>query len=743
MDSVKLRHSSLVILCAAAMALPACQKSISSLNFDYSANRADPISKAIADNAWEKVEKLSATEADPLIKLIHLRALYELKKYDQLLASPVIVDQRFNSYDLFLRTLSAFEASKFDQVVSYSIPEDLPRPLQERLTMFHGEAFQELDAPDKAEATYEKFLNEFKRSPFRGDVLIRLADISLALGKNAQAEKYYEELYEFFPLTDSDDVARQRLIDAGRFSQIDTDAHLTRIHQLRKASHFDRAYREVLNLLKAAPKSRKPRLELALAQINFGQRNYRDCEKLAKKALKSKLPEDLEVEWRQILASSYIRLSQFEKGEKEYRLLLDQKIPPTVRERILYRLGLSALDQFDYDTATFYFDRLRNQFSKGNYLESAHWFGALTIYLAEKDKPTPDLARIQEAQLLLDTLIDLPHGIHFASQAIYFKTLLANLAQQPELAQTTTLDLQKNFSLAFHTQLLDPAPYRFLNVGRLLPPKEPPPTTDASIVTFKSNLSWTRLEFFRSVNLKTWGSMELDQFLDANQAGDDRLSLAVAERLESVEDWANLVRWAERNLSRTMKNLDPKDPTLRFHYPRAYESEVRQQAEAFNISPFLIWGIMREESRYRSDVISAAGAIGLMQVMPSLGNRIGMILKDPQNKRMLLTDAARNIRYGTYHLAELRNEVEKLPIGAEFKPILQVAAYNAGIEPVGRWIKQKDMSRLDLFVESIPFQETRQYVKRVLQTAYIYYRLYGDAGQESLNASDRRDYEKK
>lgn len=179
--------------------------------------------------------------------------------------------------------------------------------------------------------------------------------------------------------------------------------------------------------------------------------------------------------------------------------------------------------------------------------------------------------------------------------------------------------------------------------------------------------------------------------------------------------------------------MDLEDPILQYHYPRAFEKEVLKHAHNFNVSPFLVYGVMREESRFRADVISPAGAVGLMQLMPTLGNRIGLALRESIAKRGSLTDAKRNIRYGTYHLMELKAAVDKLGVSPSLRPILQVAAYNAGIEAVTRWIKDKDISRVDLFVESIPFQETRQYVKRVLQSAYIYYRLYGDAPKtESL-----------
>ncbi|MDB5036571.1 MAG: hypothetical protein JWQ35_99, partial [Bacteriovoracaceae bacterium] len=292
---VSLRHLSLFVVCVLSYSfVSSCQKSISSLNFDFEANRSDPISQAIEAGSWEKVLKLSHDSRDPLLKLIELRALYELKRFSDVLAYPAITDSRFSSYDIFLRTLSAFESSKFDEVSKLAMPDDLPTPLKERIWLLHGEALQEKMELEPAKNLFEKFLKTFKHSAFRGDILIRLADIDLSLGDEEKSAERYKELYEFFPLTDSEDIARQRLIDSGHFSQIDTDAHLTRIQQLRKSANFKRAYQELQSLLKGAPSDRRHRIELAMAQVRFGERNYSECLKLAKKALSQKLSEELE-----------------------------------------------------------------------------------------------------------------------------------------------------------------------------------------------------------------------------------------------------------------------------------------------------------------------------------------------------------------------------------------------------------------------------------------------------------------
>lgn len=723
---MRLGRMSLVLLVLSLSAL-ACQKHLSSRNYSYLDNKADPISKALALGNWSKALDLTYGKRDPLLRLIRLRALYELKQYDEVLKSSPIEDPRFKSYDTFLRTLSAFEAEQYSQVVKWNIPTDLPKPLQERMLLLHGEALQELKEYEKAQEILQNFLSTYRRSSFRGDALIRLADIQLSLQETEEALKTYQELYRNYPSTDSEDIAKQKLQETGLFAKLDTDDHLSRIENLRRSALFSRASQEIEGLLKKTSDHLiRLQLEYAMAQVRFGERNYREARKWAERALLQQLPEELEIQWRQLLATSYIRLGDSDKGIREYETLLKRDIVNGLKENILYRLGMTALDKSDYEAAEKYFFRLRESFPRGTYAESAHWFGALAAHL--RGKQEQNLTSLQEAKTLIEKIPDLPSGLPFTPLSLYWTYVNDSYLNDSQGAGRARETLAQDWPLSFHSRLLYKKPFQYVKATDLvLKPTSTETLPSTSLDRIDQDESWQRLELFRSVNLKTWASLELERFLESYRGSSKETLTAIALKLESVEDWGSLVRFAEKNFPRTVKQLDLQDPLIRFHYPRAYEQEVLKQAAQFNISPFLIWGLMREESRFRADVISSAGAVGVMQLMPSLGNRIGMKLRDPMNRRSQLTDPARNIRYGTYHLLELRNQIEGFPVPEDLKPILQVAAYNAGVEAVQRWLKQNDPSQIDLFVELIPFQETRGYVKRVLQSAYIYYRLYGQS----------------
>jgi soluble lytic murein transglycosylase len=152
------------------------------------------------------------------------------------------------------------------------------------------------------------------------------------------------------------------------------------------------------------------------------------------------------------------------------------------------------------------------------------------------------------------------------------------------------------------------------------------------------------------------------------------------------------------------------DSFLEFKYPFAYRDNVLKTAQEKNLDPFLTLSIMREESRFDTNAVSEAGALGLMQLMPATARSIIKIRHNDE-----IFDVEKNIVMGSSHLAYLIKRYQKLP--------LAIAAYNAGENRVDSWLTQGYADE-DEFIDDIPFKETREYVKRVLKSYYIYKGLY-------------------
>lgn len=164
-------------------------------------------------------------------------------------------------------------------------------------------------------------------------------------------------------------------------------------------------------------------------------------------------------------------------------------------------------------------------------------------------------------------------------------------------------------------------------------------------------------------------------------------------------------------------------------YPRPYEQEVRRVAERAGIPWEQVFATMRQESAYDPDAVSQADAIGLLQVMPEVGARLASRLGLPFTRQRLF-DPAWNLRLGIQEIADLR-------VRFHGSLVASVAAFNAGSARVDRWIAECPRCPLDLFVEKIPFDETRRYVERVV-SHFAHYRYMADpAAQVPLEDSLR------
>lgn len=148
---------------------------------------------------------------------------------------------------------------------------------------------------------------------------------------------------------------------------------------------------------------------------------------------------------------------------------------------------------------------------------------------------------------------------------------------------------------------------------------------------------------------------------------------------------------------------------IKRRFPMAYENEVLSHSQANQIDPAWTFAIARRESSFMSDANSSAGAKGLMQLLPGTAR----YLAKKKIKTSVLYDADTNAGFGTQYLRYLLDKMDN-------NPILATASYNAGWRRVQKWIPTKQSMPMDIWIETIPYKETRNYVKAVLAYRQIY-----------------------
>ncbi len=181
--------------------------------------------------------------------------------------------------------------------------------------------------------------------------------------------------------------------------------------------------------------------------------------------------------------------------------------------------------------------------------------------------------------------------------------------------------------------------------------------------------------------------------------------------------------WAHWIMKSEIQERGPTHRTIRdwgLAFPLNYMELSTQFGEEYGVSPYLVQAIMRQESGFRPEVRSYAGAMGLMQVMPGTARYTARrFLENPSISNRQIMDPETNVRLGTMYIRiHIAHAGDQAP--------LALAGYNAGPAPLRSWFERFGDREIDAWVESITYRETRGYVRKVMTSYITYQGLYGD-----------------
>lgn len=220
-----------------------------------------------------------------------------------------------------------------------------------------------------------------------------------------------------------------------------------------------------------------------------------------------------------------------------------------------------------------------------------------------------------------------------------------------------------------------------------------------------------RITMLEQLGLDTEARFEYDALESAAGSSPDRL-LATADALRAHGQTSRAIRLAWKIIDAGVRDAR----AYRLAYPVVDQEELIRQARGHAIDPTLVAAIIRQESSFNPHAVSVAGARGLMQVMPAVGQQVARSLGFPVWDPGLLFDPDANLEIGVAHLASSIKQYDDLP--------RVLAAYNAGGSRVRRWETKAGVSDPEIFAERIPFTETRDYVRIVQRNVELYKALY-------------------
>jgi soluble lytic murein transglycosylase len=216
-------------------------------------------------------------------------------------------------------------------------------------------------------------------------------------------------------------------------------------------------------------------------------------------------------------------------------------------------------------------------------------------------------------------------------------------------------------------------------------------------------------------------------------------------RAESVREWAVIVRGMDdetllkaaefaRRAGLYDRSINTADRTVARHdfalrYPTPYEAQFLAAARMNSVDAPLLYGIARQESRFVADIVSSAGAMGLMQLMPATARWVSKQLDRSDYSSDAITEVDVNSQFGAFYLKYWLDRLDG-------QPALAAAAYNAGPGRAQAWRPQSAMEGA-IWVETIPFNETRDYVKKVLANTMFYASALAAPGAPYVSLTER------
>lgn len=252
-----------------------------------------------------------------------------------------------------------------------------------------------------------------------------------------------------------------------------------------------------------------------------------------------------------------------------------------------------------------------------------------------------------------------------------------------------------------------------------VPPWVPDAVPDTFVPVPDAEASLDRAERLASLGLDREAGWERDAVQAADGSAERLLAVANAFRSRAMASRGMRLTWRAISAGAA---TDAR--TYRLLYPLVHQEPLDHEARARGVDPSFAAALIRQESNFTPGATSAAGARGLMQVMPAVGQAVARGLRFPVWDPVLLYQADVNVQLGMAHLAELLERYDR--------PVHVLAAYNAGASRVERWKDKRGVGDPELFAERIPYAETRDYVRIIQRTAEFYRSLY-TWGQEPLS----------
>ena len=566
--------------------------------------------------------------------------------------------------------------------------------------------------------------NSFSHRRFRTflpDHIYKLADHQEKMGDLKEAYFNYRKLHIKYPnherTPDAEAAIKNILLYQGLLeTPLTLREHTERIEKLFKAVR----YKEIIAEVESIKKSNNPMPGKFYIFLSNAHRGLRD-RKTANIALKNfvKLyPHHSQIQKVKFnIGRNLWNLGKPIAGAKYFKEVANENPSSERAVKALFFLGKIYEERKEFSEALKTYKATLNKYSVDFYGQWAGWRLGWVNYINGNFKKAFD--RFQ------DVAQRFPKG-PFIEYNLYWSAKSAEKIGDKEKAQKFFMDVANLYPYTFHGIR---AREKMVEAGVSFP--ENNTGSKASSHSKKLDRALTPIENFRHIR-----ALELSELGLNIEARNEikQLENSVRKNLNGVLWLSNLYHKADgypeslkllhlyKEFATKSGERDLSPQFWKFFFPLAYSDAVEKNSKYRKVDPHFINGIIRQESLFDSRALSPAGARGLMQIMPATGKKLysKTKLKKPFEADVLF-EPDLNIKMGVKYVSQLNKR-----FGNNGTHIL--ISYNAGPHILKKWLKRfGHLNDLDVFIESIPYPETRRYVKHVLRNRGIYKALYSSS----------------
>jgi len=612
--------------------------------------------------------------------------------------------------------------------------------LSVRASFRRAQALSDAYAYLQSAEAFERFLQDNPRSdlaPAAGIGLGRALTMEADLSKAVRA---YQDVIVRYPGNPADQEVEKALAEL-RAGGVDipelTPAELyERGKNLARAGQHEKAIEAFAKMLAREPDSAN-RMEAlfrtGIAAYHLGRRG--EAAIVLERMVKdypgdARTPEALN--W---LGKSYSKLGDWDRGVKAFQRILDRFPDSEWADDALFLIGNIYRETGDMKKALHYYARLTEEYPESKFADSAIWWRAWSWYGAGDQKKAeqtlqeivsryPRSFLVNQAYYWLGRSAE-KRGDQKRAAQFYERVLKRGpytyygyrAAERRSALESMNASVQADIEADLALCGATPCPDDLLSLSET--EEGPPVWTDETRELLAKEPSFRRTLELMQLDRKKEAAAELWYLQDKMPRRRGAL-IGLSKAFFELGDYNRSLLLVLRNYERYLEapQSSAHEDLWRLAYPQGYWESITTYARKYGQDPYFVAAIIREESQFHANALSPAGARGLMQVMPATGEWAAKQIRLPNFDAEKLFDFDTVINIGTWYIGHLMKRFKG-------DRLLVAAAYNAGPEAVVGWSSKNGYGKdRDVFVESIPYAETRGYVKKVMRNYAEYKRIY-------------------